>query len=367
MNTLSHKHELFSDSGCLSQEALERYLGHLLTDDELKIVDEHLSSCPLCSDAVEGLSEKSASYSPGIASHSRQINNRLRRRFNYDPSRRHSSRKGPALGNLLIPAAASIIILLGIIGYFHYFFPEAQDIALAETEILPVQGEERTIAMEKEEVPHTTQTDHPPVGGIPEKSEEDVAVIDKVSVGAGSAAPDIRSTEVQVIDHDVPVNEIIPVEVNDDVTLAKSDVLEENQEVYADEEMVVAEEMVAPSAGVKSKAMREQKKSSQEVVFTVVEQMPEFPGGEDSLNIFLMRNIRYPRNDSIYLQGTVYAQFTITKKGKIRNVTILRGIGEDYDQEVIRVLKMMPDWIPGKQRGEPVSVIINIPVHFKLQ
>ena len=325
MNAFSHTHELFNDSGCLSQEALEGYLGHTLADDELKLVDEHLSSCPFCSDAIEGLSEKSASYSPGVASHSRHINMRLRRQFNYDPSRRQSSRRGPSLGNFLIPAAASIIILLGIIGYFHYFFPKAQELAIAENDLPVVQAEERTIAMEKEEVPVTSQTDHPAVGGVIDKSSEE----------------------------------------DEDITLAKSDVPDESHVVFADEEMVMAEEMEAPSAGAKSRAMREQKKSSQDMVFTIVEQMPEFPGGMDSLQVFLIRNLRYPGNEDDQAEAHVNAEFLVTKKGKIKNIIILRSGGKAFDDEVIRVIRLMPDWIPGKQRGKDVSVKYALPIRFK--
>jgi protein TonB len=365
MNAFPHNHEMFNDSGCLSQDALEHYLQHLLTDDERKLVDDHLSSCPLCSDAIEGLSEKSTSYSPGIASHSRHINMRLRRRFNYDPSRMQSSRKGPALRTLLIPAAASIIIMLGIIGYFHYFFPEGQELAIAENEIPPVQAEERTIVMENEEVPNTSQTDHPAVGGVMDKSSEEDEVVDKVSIGAGSAVQEIQPIEVQINDNDVPGEEVILAEVNEDITIAKSDVLDESQEVYADEEMVVAEEMEVPSATAKSRAMREEKKSSQEMVFAIVEQMPEFPGGMDSLQHFLLHNLIYPENIEHKTDTTVIAQFIINKRGKIKNIVIVRSAGQAFDDEVIRVIKLMPDWTSGMQRGKPVSVKYNLPIGFK--
>lgn len=365
MNAFSHKHELFNDSGCLSQEALVGYLGHTLAEDELKLVDEHLSSCPFCSDAIEGLSDKSASFSPGVASRSGQINMHLRRRFNYDPSRRQSSRRGPSLGNFLIPAAASIIILLGIIGYFHYFFPEAQELAIAENDVPVVQAEERTIALEKEEVPITSQTDHPAVGGVIDKSSEEDEKIDRVSVGAGSAAPEIPPTKVQIVDNDVPEEVLIPEEVNEDIALAKTDVPDESNAAFADEEMVVAEEMEAPTAGTKSIAMREQKKSSQDMVFTVAEQMPEFPGGMDSLQVFLIKNLKYPGNEDDQLDVHVYTEFLVTKKGKIKDISILRSGGKAFDDEVIRVINLMPDWVPGKQRGKYVAVKYVLPIHFK--
>ncbi len=101
--------------------------------------------------------------------------------------------------------------------------------------------------------------------------------------------------------------------------------------------------------------------------FIIVEQMPQFPGGEGELLKFLSRNITYPQiAREANIQGNVYAQFVIEKNGKVSGVKILRGIGGGCDEEAMRVLRMMPDWSPGRQRGIPVRVAFNIPVSFKL-
>lgn len=102
-------------------------------------------------------------------------------------------------------------------------------------------------------------------------------------------------------------------------------------------------------------------------VFTVVEQMPRFPGGDEARLKYLVENINYPeeaRKNGI--QGTVYAQFIVEKDGKINEVRVLRGIGGGCDEEAVRVIKNMPDWIPGRQRGENVSVQFNMPIKFVL-
>jgi TonB family protein len=101
--------------------------------------------------------------------------------------------------------------------------------------------------------------------------------------------------------------------------------------------------------------------------FIVVEQMPEFPGGEDSLRNFIRRTIKYPdlaRESSV--EGTVYINFIIEKDGSVSNPKILRGIGSGCDEEAIRVIKLMPRWIPGKQNGKTVRVQYNLPIKFKL-
>jgi periplasmic protein TonB len=102
--------------------------------------------------------------------------------------------------------------------------------------------------------------------------------------------------------------------------------------------------------------------------FLVVEQMPDFPGGEKALYEYLQKNIKFPpmaRESGI--TGTVYVRFIVDKKGKISNVALLRGIGGGCDEEAIRVVQKMPDWNPGKQNGMPVPVYFTLPVKFILQ
>jgi TonB family protein len=101
--------------------------------------------------------------------------------------------------------------------------------------------------------------------------------------------------------------------------------------------------------------------------FIVVEQMPQFPGGDDSLKKFISRTIKYPdlaRENSV--GGTVYVNFIIEKDGSVSNPRILRGIGSGCDEEAIRVIKLMPKWISGKQNGKAVRVQYNLPIKFKL-
>ena len=102
--------------------------------------------------------------------------------------------------------------------------------------------------------------------------------------------------------------------------------------------------------------------------YTVVEQMPEYPGGEQKMAEFLEKNIVYPQiAKESGIQGTVYISFVVTKEGKVKGAKVMRGIGGGCDQEALRVVKSMPDWKPGKQAGKAVPVQFNLPVKFKLQ
>ena len=100
----------------------------------------------------------------------------------------------------------------------------------------------------------------------------------------------------------------------------------------------------------------------------VVEHNPEFPGGYAKMQKFLRDNIEYPSSaKETGIHGIIWVQFIVGKTGKISNTRILRGIGQAYDEEAIRVVSEMPDWLPGKQNGRDVPVLFQIPVKFYLQ
>ena len=103
-------------------------------------------------------------------------------------------------------------------------------------------------------------------------------------------------------------------------------------------------------------------------IFTVVEENPTFPGGETKLYKFLGESIKYPEEaKELGIQGRVFVNFVIETNGAVSNVKVLRGIGGGCDEEAIRVIKSMPKWTPGKQRGIPVRVSYNLPIKFTLQ
>jgi protein TonB len=103
-------------------------------------------------------------------------------------------------------------------------------------------------------------------------------------------------------------------------------------------------------------------------IFTVVESMPSFPGGDAARMKFLQENIKYPqmaRESGI--QGTVYVTFVVEPSGNVSDVRVLRGIGGGCDEEAVRVIQSMPKWEAGKQRGKSVRVQFNMPIKFTLQ
>jgi protein TonB len=102
-------------------------------------------------------------------------------------------------------------------------------------------------------------------------------------------------------------------------------------------------------------------------VFDVVEEQPEYPGGTQELYTFIGKNFKYPEMArAANVQGKVYVSFVVGKDGSIEDVKILRGLGSGLDEEAARVVKMMPKWKAGKQRGKEVKVRYNLPIVCKL-
>lgn len=149
------------------------------------------------------------------------------------------------------------------------------------------------------------------------------------------------TTQLNIVEDDVDVEDEVIIDVGAD----------ENTEVQEYEPVPMEEE-----------------EKKEEKIFVVVENQPQFPGGEKARMRYLRNNIEYPqlaRESGI--EGTVYVTFVVEKDGSITDVRVLRGIGGGCDKEAIRVVKEMPKWEPGKQRGKPVRVQFNMPIRFTLQ
>lgn len=101
--------------------------------------------------------------------------------------------------------------------------------------------------------------------------------------------------------------------------------------------------------------------------FDYPDEMPVFVGGNEKLFEYLANTIKYPKMDKqIGREGKVFIEFVVGKNGEITDVKILRGVSETLDAEAIRVIKSMPNWLPGKQKGRAVKVRYKMPISFKL-
>ena len=178
------------------------------------------------------------------------------------------------------------------------------------------------------------------VGRTVEVVEEEMVEITKQEQKPQPVEVPKQTTQIQVVEDDVEVEDV---EINADV--------DQNE---------VIEEYVAPEI--------EEEDIQEAEIFTIVEEMPDFPGGTQKLADYLAKNIKYPqmaRESGI--QGRVFISFVVETDGSVSNVNVMRSLGGGCDEEAVRVVKSMPKWKPGKQRGKPVRVSYILPVNFKLQ
>ncbi len=94
--------------------------------------------------------------------------------------------------------------------------------------------------------------------------------------------------------------------------------------------------------------------------------IPQFPGGVEALSKYLVESIRWPKTESD-VQGRVIVQFTVSKEGKILQPKVVSSLDPLFDAEAIRLVKSMPQWIPGKEKGKQVALVYTAPIVFKLQ
>jgi len=169
--------------------------------------------------------------------------------------------------------------------------------------------------------------------------EEDLVVQTQRVEPPPPPPPPQQTTVIEVVEDDVEVDDIeIDAETDDDEEI---------------EEQVIQEE--------------EQEDEKEDEIFVFVEDQPTFPGGDEARIKYLQDNIHYPEMaKESGIQGTVYVTFVVEKDGRISNVKILRGIGGGCDEEAVRIIKNMPKWKPGKQRGRAVRAQFNMPIRFVL-
>ena len=129
--------------------------------------------------------------------------------------------------------------------------------------------------------------------------------------------------------------------------------------------VVVRTAMVLP---INFKIVEQPKAPAEDSAKTVdMEKMPEFPGGEQALMDFIGTNVRYPQNAiDRGIEGRVFVQFIVEPDGSVTNIKVARGIGGGCDEEAVRVVKMMPNWIPGEAHGEKVRVQYFLPINYTL-
>lgn len=184
----------------------------------------------------------------------------------------------------------------------------------------------------------------------PVKVEVEQKVVEKVKSSVKFTAPVIKK------DEDVAPED----ELKSQDDLAKTAVAIGSFDVKGNDE--------ATGEVLKAKEVIAQEKPVEEKVFDVVEQMPQFPGGDAALFEYLSTHIKYPTiAEENGVQGRVIVTFVVERDGSITDVKVVKAVDPSLDKEASRVVAGMPKWIPGKQNGSAVRVKYTVPVTFRLQ
>lgn len=219
---------------------------------------------------------------------------------------------------------------------------------------------------------------------IAERNIADAGEQEEVLIDMGEA--DEPEPEEQKVEIKQP--EVLPEEVLNTVKVTELKIVED-EKVKSEDEIKTQDELKETTTAfgqkdndkgtedrnvtrtLKEEVVVEKKEPVKEVkeeVFKSVEQMPTFPGGDAALMKFLSSHINYPTMaQENNIQGKVIVQFVVTKTGKVGEVKVVRSVDKDLDREAVRVCKSLPNFVPGRQNGQPVSVWYTLPVTFKLQ
>ena len=195
-----------------------------------------------------------------------------------------------------------------------------------------------------------------------EEPEEEVQ--EKVEMPEPDALPEEILNTVKVTELLIAKDE----EVKKEDEIKTADELKETETAFGSTDFDQGTEDRNVVREYKNEVIVEEKKPEPEKVFTAVEQMPQFPGGDAALMKYLSNNINYPQIAMENgVQGRVIVQFVVTKNGTVGEVKVIRSVDRDLDKEAVRLCKSLPKFIPGKMNGQAVNVWYTLPITFKLQ
>ncbi len=375
---------IFTPSGCLTGEALLQLVNGLLKGKTLSEAQNHIAECPLCADAAEGLkmwlnenkaalaeSEKTnASDNHPLASPQKTeatepipalfrkrtdvINEHIRKRLYAHGRIEAAEKKRISYQPFVWLSAAATLLLFIVIGYVLWLQNQLY------TQTLAKERADQILMLEGTSNQDTLIVSMLQKHGIPSLTDNEEK---------GSQKPSQIVADIIISDDDMIRQD------NRSVIMQASEFPEtpperETSGANGGTKIPGSDNARPISGGTYSIASIEKTEIEDETrpVFAIVEQMPSFPGGEEKRIAFLARNIRYPEKAvENAIQGKVYVSFVVKRNGNLADFKVLQGIGGGCDEEVLRVVKMMPKWSPGKQDGKAVDVLYNMAVKFKLK
>ncbi|WP_075591020.1 energy transducer TonB [Labilibacter marinus] len=203
-----------------------------------------------------------------------------------------------------------------------------------------------------------------------------VVVLAIILIAFEWSTSDVDASQFDMLDDDAVEEEIVPITRQEEVKPPPpppppkvTDVLNiVDDDVELDEELDIEDTEIDEDTEVEFDLSLEEEETDDAPVFFIVEEMPQFPGGDLELRKYIAQSVKYPviaQENGI--QGRVYVQFVVGTDGAVNQVKVARGVDPNLDKEAIRVVQSMPKWKPGKQRGKAVKVSYTVPINFVLQ
>lgn len=378
---------LFDRSGNLTPDAMQWYLEDQLGPGERELVEKHLAESAFDREALEGFKNRtSAEFSQDLTELKQGIMALAKKKAKTGRVM-HSDRM-----YWYAAAGFAAIIGLSVILFFMFRGPadKPQLAAISPDTIIP----EKVMESEHTDVNPVIDTEF-----IPEELPVTKQIIKEEAVSeVARERTEIVPVPIQPIAANEPLASAKLTDVDDDVVamdVVADDVIADD--LIADENIVLEKQIVGGISLSDNQAGNERKLpgnggraasnygvqaesaimdaeyngpvyQADTMIFSVVETMPEFPGGEEALSRYLYDHVKYPEAASESgVQGKVFVSFVVNADSTISDVRVLRGIGAGCDEEAVRVVESMPKWKPGRQRGIPVRVSYVLPIKFSLE
>jgi len=375
------KQNIFEPSGCLSREAFEAFRKDELSPDVKAAANEHFASCPFCADALEGF--ESIVPEQEMAKVMANTDILFKEKLLLQDKRA----TGKRILWISFSAAATILLLLGLFILFRNNHPQTQ---LAQNFVPSIN------TVTPSEIPKLNKIE--PKTSTPPIITKNKIQVDKKNTGSSIASgqsskplpnSEVTSTEQtetkSLVEGETQKKDVYatagqPVAIADTSSVEQVKLTMKSIAYNVSEESNSKRELAAPPAAYSARRSASHKKegialanhealekkdaaTEQDRVFVVVEEPATFQGGNiNKFREYVVSQFKY--SEGVDTSGKVIVQFVINTKGKVTDIKILRGLDPDIDNEIIRILKNSPLWVPGKQAGKPVKQQFVLQINF---
>ncbi len=377
--SMKKKISLFLASGCLTPEAIRLYNDGKLTGENLMKIRRHLEYCPLCKEAVEGFK-----FMPDHEEQKESVQDIRRGLFRLFNEKRELSQGDKKIRKVYkyVAAAASVISIVGAFSIYHFLLRQDNNMIADNIEVekaVPETRSEKQLQPGREKgmiAPAVTPVQQPKGkgSGVDTKKSEIVTIDKQEEI----EAPEVLAEEVKLAEKEKISRQVSAIQING----TESDDTEEEAaftdevHVYEISGVEAPEETKQKKSAVAGIARGTTELTSEKQAFPKAakngdstESQPQFEvEGYEDFDDYIMQNTLYP--ESAIKEGTegiVWVEFTINKKGKVKDIKVVESIDERLDNEAIRVVSSSPRWIAAEMNGKKITRKMTVTVEFQLK